>query len=51
MFVHFTGIALPPGGGRRNLAEGERVEFEIIEGAKGEQAANATVIGGDDASL
>lgn len=37
VFVHHTAIQQE---GFRSLAEGERVEFEIVEGPKGLQAAN-----------
>ena len=37
VFVHFSAIQ---GGGFRTLEEGQRVEFEITEGARGPQAAN-----------
>ena len=37
IFVHYTGIR---GTGRRNLFEGQEVEFEIVEGPKGAQAAD-----------
>jgi len=37
VFVHFTAIQ---GEGFRSLAEGEVVEFEVVEGDKGAQAAN-----------
>lgn len=37
VFVHFSAIE---GGGFRSLAEGDAVEFEIVEGPKGLQAAN-----------
>jgi cold shock protein len=37
VFVHFTAIA---GDGYRTLHEGQEVEFEIVEGPKGKQAAN-----------
>ncbi len=43
LFVHATGIK---GEGRQNLQEGERVEFEIIQGPKGPQAGNVTPIPG-----
>jgi CspA family cold shock protein len=36
IFVHFTAIE---GEGFKSLAEGQKVEFEIIDGAKGPQAA------------
>lgn len=37
VFVHFRAIN---GTGRRTLAEGQAVSFEIVEGDKGLQAAN-----------
>jgi len=37
IFVHYTSIE---GEGFRTLNEGEEVEFEITEGAKGPQAVN-----------
>lgn len=37
IFVHFTAIQ---GDGFKSLAEGQKVEFEITEGAKGPQATN-----------
>ncbi|WP_373019203.1 cold-shock protein [Thiomicrorhabdus sp.] len=37
VFVHFRAIN---GTGRRTLAEGQSVSFEIVEGEKGLQAAN-----------
>ena len=37
VFVHHTAIQSE---GFRSLAEGERVEFEVQQGAKGLQAAN-----------
>ncbi len=39
VFVHFSAIAAT---GFRSLAEGDEVEFEIVEGPKGLQAANVT---------
>ena len=39
VFVHSTGIK---GTGYRNLQEGQRVEFVIIQGPKGPQAGNVT---------
>lgn len=41
IFVHFSGIS---GEGFKSLNEGQVVEFEIGEGAKGEQAVNVTVV-------
>jgi len=37
VFVHFSAIQ---GSGFKTLVEGQRVEFEIVEGPKGPQAAN-----------
>lgn len=37
VFVHYSAIN---GEGFRTLNEGERVEFEIVEGDRGPQAAN-----------
>ncbi len=37
VFVHFSAIAMD---GYKSLAEGDAVEFEVIEGNKGPQAAN-----------
>ena len=37
VFVHFSAIA---GEGYRSLQEGQQVEFDIVEGDKGQQAAN-----------
>ena len=42
IFVHFSAIQ---GGGFRTLQEGERVEFDVMPGAKGRQAANVTRVG------
>ena len=43
VFVHH-GSLLPPG--LKSLREGERVEFEVVEGPKGLQAKNVRVWGG-----
>jgi CspA family cold shock protein len=37
VFIHYSAIL---GDGYRTLSEGDSVEFEIIEGPKGPQAAN-----------
>ena len=37
VFVHFSAIS---GEGFKTLAEGQEVEFEVVEGPKGLQAAN-----------
>ncbi|MCG3139994.1 MAG: Cold shock-like protein CspE [Anaerolineae bacterium] len=39
VFVHFSAIQMD---GYRALAEGDKVEFEIVDGAKGPQAENVT---------
>ena len=39
MFVHFSAIAMD---GYKTLTEGQRVEFEVVQGDKGLQAANVT---------
>lgn len=40
-FVHHTAIKAD---GFRSLAEGERVEFDIVQGAKGPAAENVTKV-------
>ena len=42
IFVHFSGIVKE---GFKALNEGQKVEFEIGQGAKGEQAVNVTIVG------
>ncbi|MFD1213349.1 cold-shock protein [Arthrobacter sp. GCM10027362] len=37
VFAHFSAIT---GGGYRSLEEGQKVEFEIVQGQKGLQAEN-----------
>ncbi len=37
VFVHFSAVQ---GDGYRSLAEGQEVEFDIVDGPKGKQAAN-----------
>jgi cold shock protein len=39
VFVHYTAIV---GDGYRSLQEGDSVEFEIVQGQKGPQAANVS---------
>ena len=39
VFVHHTAIQ---GDGYKTLEEGQEVEFEIVQGPKGEQAANVS---------
>jgi len=41
IFVHYTAIV---GEGFKSLTEGQKVEFEIIEGAKGPQATKVVKI-------
>ena len=45
VFIHFTGIL---GDGYRILKDGQRVEFEIVEGKKGLEARNLSVIEEDN---
>lgn len=39
VFVHYTGLNME---GFKSLEEGQTVEFEVTEGAKGPQAVNVT---------
>jgi len=41
VFVHFSALNMD---GFKELKDGEKVEFEVTEGAKGPQAANVTRI-------
>lgn len=41
VFVHFSAINAE---GFRSLREGQRVEFEVVEGEKGPQAQNVEII-------
>jgi CspA family cold shock protein len=42
VFVHFSQIA---GEGYKSLNEGQRVEFEVRDGAKGPEATNVVAVG------
>jgi len=41
VFVHYSNIE---GGGYRSLDEGQRVEFDVAPGRKGQEAQNVRVI-------
>lgn len=41
VFVHYSGLNMD---GFKSLEEGTTVEFEVVEGAKGPQATNVTVV-------
>ena len=41
VFVHFSGLNME---GYKTLEEGQSVEHEVVEGAKGPQATNVTVL-------
>jgi CspA family cold shock protein len=41
VFVHFSAIQ---SNGFKSLAEGDKVEFEIVDGQKGPQAANVSKV-------
>ncbi len=41
VFVHFTGLNMD---GFKTLEENQKVEFDVVEGEKGPQAVNVTVI-------
>ena len=41
VFVHYSGLNMDS---FKSLEEGATVEFEVVEGAKGPQATNVTVV-------
>ncbi|MCQ2508142.1 MAG: cold-shock protein [Dorea sp.] len=41
VFVHFSGLNME---GYKTLTEGQKVEYELADGAKGPQAVNVTVL-------
>jgi CspA family cold shock protein len=41
VFVHYSGIS---GEGFKTLAEGDEVEFELVQGPKGPKAENVTKV-------
>ena len=41
VFVHFSAINAD---GYKTLEEGQTVEFDVVEGDRGQQAANVTVV-------
>ena len=41
IFVHYSAIS---GDGYKSLAEGQQVEFELVEGDKGPKAANVVKV-------
>ena len=41
LFCHFTGIV---GDGYKSLNEGDKVEFEVVQGERGLQAAEVRVV-------
>jgi len=42
VFVHFSAINSD---GRKTLIEGQQVSFEVVNGQKGPQAGNVTIVG------
>ena len=43
LFVHFSSVE---GDGFRSLQEGQRVEFETVEGRKGQEAKDVRIVEG-----
>ncbi len=44
VFVHHS--AIQGGGGFKSLSEGQRVEFDVVQGQKGPAAENVVKVGG-----
>ena len=44
IFVHYTAITME---GFKTLAENQAVEYEVVEGPRGPQAANVAVVEGE----
>jgi CspA family cold shock protein len=42
VFVHFSAIQAD---GYRSLQEGQKVDFEVVDGPKGKQASNVKIVG------
>ena len=41
VFVHYSGLNME---GYKTLEEGQEVEYEVVDGAKGPQASNVTTV-------
>lgn len=41
VFVHYTGLTMD---GFKSLTEGQEVEYDVVNGEKGPQATNVTVL-------
>lgn len=41
IFVHFSALQM---GGFRTLNQGQAVEYQVVEGSKGLQASNVTIV-------
>lgn len=41
IFVHYSGLNMQ---GFKSLEEGQRVQFDVVDGAKGPQATNVTTL-------
>ena len=41
VFVHYSGLNME---GYKTLEEGQEVEYEVVDGAKGPQATNVTTV-------